>query len=204
MLQTFDLTGDIRKNRKVTDLSKYVDFFGSSDSGSIANAKINEMLEEIESLYNNESLPYIIQILVYDKDCEHCKASLPWWDKDNPYAKIGKGTLTEALEKRLKPKYQHTKAEIMETVVVNGTPLYIGNRKMTGGLIYTMYKSTGVPFVLQNFKIERIMKRGIIEKKLIVSAPFHISHTGDLQPFSFLSSIFEIPNKWMDSRIKFM
>lgn len=178
-----------QKGRPITDLSKYVDFFGSSERGSIANASINEMLEEIERLYENGSTPSMLQIFVHDKDCDHCKASRPYWEK-----------LKVALSKRLF-KYKGMAVEIMEPVVIDGNPLYIDDVKMSGGLLYKYYKATGVPFILQNFKVERLSKKGSNGKSMIVNTKFFISYTGEIQPFSFLSSIFNIPNRWMDFRI---
>lgn len=110
MLQTFNINKN-SPSHNITNLNKYIDFFGSSEKGSVANIKINEMLDKIEALYDNDATPSMLQILIYDHDCSHCQASLPVWKK-----------LTTALEKRL-PRYNHAMTDILETVTIKGVPM---------------------------------------------------------------------------------
>jgi hypothetical protein len=180
---------------------KYVNVFGYGDAESIDNSKINEMFDTIEKLYDNKSkngtMPDIWQIMVYSKDCPHCQNSLPIWEK-----------LAEGLEKRLR-KYHHAEIELGDDIEIDG-------QRITGADLYRTFNSkrikdvertikdvqrtSGVPFFLQNFKIDEIRTRTVIMKS-IVETEFHVISVGELAPFSFLATAFEIPNKYIESKI---
>ncbi len=166
-------------------VEKYVDFFGFSDEGSVANVKINEMLETIERLYDKESLPNITQIMLYSNSCGACQRSIPIWEK-----------LTRALSMRLR-NYTHMAIEINEAKEMGGY-------RVTGGFIYQKYKAKGTPVFLQDFKINVIVKKHSNReeiREIVKNDDFYVLAEGQLQPFMFLAKAFDIPNAYTESKM---
>jgi hypothetical protein len=162
--------------------TKYVDFFGFSDDGSIKNVKINKMLALIESLYDGDAMPDITQIMVWWQECSTCEKSMPYWAK-----------MTKALTSRLR-KYTFMTVEMNESIE-------IGGYSITGSSLFKKYGGKGVPIFLQDFEARTVMKRRgeTKEKKELVRTDFHIVSEGLLQPFMFLAKSFDIDNIHVDT-----
>ena len=161
------------------DAGKYVDIFGFGDEEERANSKINEMLDMIEKLYSKDSMPDIMQIMVHSADCPHCQKSLPVWEK-----------LVYALEIRLR-KYTHATIEM-------GDEINLGSTKVSGIDLYTKFQPNGVPFFLQNFTIETVIKNNNMTIKNLKPSRFDLISVGELQPFNFLATAFDIPNSYIE------
>jgi hypothetical protein len=160
-----------------------------STKGSKANYKINEMLDEIEDNYSKGGMPDIMQLFVFSDECPHCIASMEPWKK-----------LTDALRKRFGEKYRTGKVELNDIVMIDGEKLLINGKEITGLHLYKMFEATGVPFVVQNFDVNDIRGRGgkIIAREIII-VPWYISMRNEIQPGSFLSTIFKVRNRVIDA-----
>ena len=166
------------------DASKYIDFFGFSTEGSIANVKINNMLDTIEELYGNGTMPKITQIMIWSETCGACEKSMPYWRK-----------ITDALTKRL-PRYSHAAIELNEIID-------LGEKRISGGALVKKYNVKGTPAFLQDFKIEIILKKrgSTREVRQVVKTDFYTILEGQLQPFLFLAKSFDIQNVFVESKI---
>lgn len=171
----------------IPDVDNYVDFFGWDDEGSKKNALVNDMLDEITTRYYNPSMIDIMQIMVHAHGCSVCESSIVWWEK-----------ITKALEKRFNGKYYHVILEINEVIEIN-------HEEMSGGKLYEKFDAKGVPFFLQNFKITTLRRqRGKTSEILQMGRTdwFKISE-GMLQPFEFLSTCFNIKNRYIEGKMGF-
>ena len=178
------------------DVEKYVDIFGIGDEYERANSKINEMLDVIEKLYSKDSMPEIMQIMVYSKECNHCRDSLPLWKN-----------LVTALSKHLK-KYSVTVLNNSDDLLPEemdvpnaiemGNEIELGNGKISGLGLLKSFKINSIPFFLQNFTVDTSLKRSNLMIKSIKSSEFYVVSVGELQPFGFLATAFDIPNSYIE------
>lgn len=171
-------------DEEIINADKYIDFFGYGKEAGIANVDINNMLEEIERLYDKDSMPWIKQIMVHSDTCGHCKKSIPFWEK-----------ITESLTARLR-HYTHDLIEFNESIVVEGATL-------TGHDLAITFKVKGLPFFLQNFKAKVILQKKPYRREVrrLKLVPFHVVSVGEIQPFHFLATTFNLNNLNMVRRV---
>jgi hypothetical protein len=180
---------------KTIDFDKYADIFGFGEAEGKANAKINEMLDEIERLYSKEAMPHVWQIMVHSYGCEHCQASVPMWKE-----------LTRALSLRLK-RYASAMIEIDGDVEITNSSAPIDEEAainllkeagLSGIKILQKFDIRSIPFFLQNFTVEMPFKNKSITVKNLKSSNFYVVSVGELQPFGFLATAFDMPNSFIE------
>lgn len=179
------------------DTGKYADVFGFGEPEEKANAKINEMLDMVEKLYNKGSMPEIMQIMVYSRECGHCRDSLPLWKN-----------LVIAIAKRLKKYSVVTLNESgidllpeeidVPNAIEMGSEIDLGDGKMSGMDLLKTFKVNSIPFFLQNFTVDTVIKRGNLTIKNLKPSNFYVVSVGELQPFGFLATAFDIPNLFIE------
>lgn len=143
------------------------------------------MLDEIEVKYYNPSMMDIMQIMVHSDHCSVCETTMPMWEK-----------MTDALSRRFHGKYYFMMLEINQTIELDG-------EQINGGKLYERFNAKGAPFFLQNFKIKKLRRSRSQSNPILKmerSDWFKVAE-GLLQPFEFLSTCFDIKNRFMESKM---
>lgn len=142
------------------------------------NERIANVIEQIGKLYGDISNPPMVQIFVHSERCGVCRDSIQLW----------KNIVAELT--RVLPTYNGLDIEFDK-------PSTFGDSKLNGEQIYKFFKMTGVPFVIQNFKIEQKSIRGNKYNAVMGLNKFFVSYEGAIAPYGFLSKIFKVENEFV-------
>jgi hypothetical protein len=148
--------------------SRWRRFYGKES----VDRKLNLMLDEVQDLVGEGK---ISQLLIHDKECPSCRASLPKFE-------MVAGALTDRL-----PGYQSAKIELNEVTKLPGA-----SGTVRGMEIFRLFQddTKGVPFVIQNAEVVPGPGGG----RFSPAEEFFVVFVGKLDPFRFLATSFNIDN----------
>lgn len=151
------------------------------------NHYIHEMIADIKKKYfgNGMETPNLFQYLVHMHDCHECAKVV------EPYQ-----NLSRELMKNI-PFFEGILLEIRESTtlqLLNGSTMTVSGR-----YFFDKFQQSGVPFVVQNFKIDTIKSKHGSYVDVISQVSPWISWEGSFPIFKFLAKIWKIENKRVTS-----
>lgn len=165
---------ELRKNFQGSDKGsdEWESFYGDHK----IDGKINRMIDKVKDLVDGVGL---FQLFIHEHECPVCRESIPKFKM-----------IAKSLENRI-DGYKSYMIELNEKLRVDG-------ETVKGIDIYREFEkrgeTKGVPFVVQNLKLE---KSG---SEMVLVPGFYVSYVGKIVPFRFLATTFNIENRYISEK----